>query len=166
MTRTESHVSAGILAPANAAKREEILGLLERAYWMEVETVMSYLANAAALDGIRAEEIAEALDADVDEELGHARKFAGRIKELYGTPPGSLEFTAEQRNLQPPEDPTDVVTVIRGVIEAEAGAIEHYNRIIEACDGADWATQDMVIEILRDEEGHLRQFERYLREFE
>jgi bacterioferritin len=166
MPKTESHVSAGILAPANNAKREEILGLLERAYWMEVETVMSYLANAAALDGIRAEEIAEALDADVDEELGHARKFAGRIKELYGTPPGSLDFTAEQRSLQPPEDPTDVVTVIRGVIEAEAGAIEHYNRIIEACDGADWATQDMVIEILRDEEGHLRQFERYLREFE
>jgi bacterioferritin len=166
MTETQSHVSAGILAPANASKRQEILGLLERAYWMEMETVMSYLANAAALDGIRAEEIAEALDADVGEELEHARKFAGRIKELYGTPPGSLEFTAEQRSLQPPEDPTDVVGVIRGVIEAEAGAIEHYNRIIEACDGADWATQDMVIEILRDEEGHLRQFERYLREFE
>ena len=166
MPKTESNVSAGILAPANAAKREEIIGLLERAYWMEVETVMSYLANAAALDGIRAEEVAEALDADVGEELGHARRFAGRIKELYGTPPASLEFTAEQRNLQPPEDATDVVTVIRGVIEAEAGAIEHYNRIIEACDGVDWATQDMVIEILRDEEGHLRQFERYLREFE
>ena len=119
-----------------------------------------------ALDGIRAEEIAEALDADVDEELGHARKFAARIKELYGTPPGTLEFTAEQTSLQPPEDPTDVVPVIRGVIEAEAGAIEHYMRIIEACDGVDWATQDMVIDILRDEEGHLRQFERYLREFE
>jgi len=166
MTRTESSVSAGILAPANAAKREEILGLLERAYWMEMETVMSYLANAASLDGIRAEEIAEALDADVDEELGHARRFAGRIKELYGNPPGSMDFTAEQANLQPPEDSTDVATVIRGVIEAEAGAIAHYNRIIEACDGTDWATQDMVIEILRDEEGHLRQFERYLREFE
>jgi bacterioferritin len=56
--------------------------------------------------------------------------------------------------------------VIKGVIEAEAGAIAHYTRIIEVCDGTDWATQDMVIEILRDEEGHLRQFERYLREFE
>jgi bacterioferritin len=167
MTDTaKSQVSAGILAPANAAKREEIVGLLERAYWMEMETVMSYVANAAALDGIRADEIAEALDEDAGEELEHARKFAGRIKELYGTPPGSLEFTAEQRSLQPPEDATDVVSVIRGVIEAEAGAIEHYNRIIEACDGADWATQDMVIDILRDEEGHLRQFERYLREFE
>jgi bacterioferritin len=163
---TESHVSAGILAPANAAKREEIVGLLTRAYWMEMETVMSYLANSAHLDGIRAEEVAEALSADVDEELGHARKFAGRIKDLYGTPPGSLDFAAEQTSLQPPEDATDVVAVIRGVIEAEAGAIEHYTRIIEACDGVDWATQDMVIEILRDEENHLRQFERYLREFE
>jgi bacterioferritin len=166
MPKTESHVSAGILAPANTAKREEIVGLLTRAYWMEMETVMSYLANSAHLDGIRADEISEALDADVDEELGHARKFAGRIKDLYGTPPGSMDFAPEQASLQPPDDATDVVTVIRGVIEAEAGAIEHYTRIIEACDGVDWATQDMVIDILRDEESHLRQFERYLREFE
>jgi bacterioferritin len=166
MTTKSSSATAGILAGKHDEKRAEIVTLLTRAYWMEMETVMSYLANAAYLDGIRAEEIAEALDADVDEELGHARKFAGRIKELYGTPPGSLDFKAEQGSLQPPEDATDVVSVIRGVIEAEAGAIEHYTHIIEACDGVDWATQDMVIEILRDEEGHLRQFERYLREFE
>jgi bacterioferritin len=133
---------------------------------MEMETVMSYLANASNLDGIRAEEVAEALDEDVNEELGHARAFAQRIKELYGTPPGSAEFTSTQSYLQPPADAADVVTVIKGVIEAERGAIEHYNRIIEATDGVDWATQDMVIAILRDEEGHMRQFERYLREFE
>ena len=159
---TTRHASAGILADQNAAKREEIVALLTRAYWMEMETVMSYLANSAHLDGIRAEEIAEALAADVTEELGHAKAFAGRIKDLYGTPPGSMDFTPEQTYLQPLEDPTDVATVIKGVIEAEAGAIEHYTRIIEACDGVDWATQDMVIEILRDEENHLRTFERYL----
>jgi len=163
---TRQKVGAGILAEENASKREAIVELLTRAYWMEMETVMSYLANGAYLDGIRAEEVAEALSSDVDEELGHARRFAERIKELYGTPPGSMEFTAEQSYLQPPADATDVVTVIDGVIEAEAGAIEHYMRIIEACDGVDWATQDMVIEILRDEEGHLRTFERYRREFE
>ena len=163
---TVSHATAGILSAQHAEKRAEIVELLTRAYWMEMETVMSYTANAAHLDGIRAEEIAEALAADVDEELSHARKFAARIKQLYGTPPGSLEFTAEQRSLQPPEDATDVVTVIKGVIEAEAGAIEHYTRIVEACDGVDWTTQDTVIDILRDEEEHLRQFERYLREFE
>lgn len=166
MATTKHAAGAGILADQNAAKREEIVGLLTQAYWMEMETVMSYLANAQHLDGIRAEEIAEALDEDVNEELGHARAFAQRIKELYGTPPGSMDFTPTQTSLQPQADATDVASVIRGVIEAEAGAIEHYNRIIEACDGIDWATQDMVIDILRDEEGHMRTFERYLREFE
>jgi bacterioferritin len=80
--------------------------------------------------------------------------------------PGSLEFGAEQGYLQPPEQQTDIVHVIKGVIEAETGAIEHYNRVIETCDGVDWVTQDMVITILRDEEGHRRLFEGYLREYE
>lgn len=162
---TISRVATGILSDAQSAKREEILELLRRAYWMEMETVMSYLANSENLDGVRAEEIAEALSEDVEEELGHARRFASRIKELYGTPPGSAEFAAEQGYLQPLDDATDVATVIEGVIQAEKGAIEHYLRVIEACDGVDWATQDMVIEILRDEESHLRTFERYLREY-
>ena len=52
------------------------------------------------------------------------------------------------------------------MIEAEQGAIEHYNRIIEATDGVDWVTQDMVIDILREEEGHRRLFEGFLREYE
>ena len=56
--------------------------------------------------------------------------------------------------------------MIKGVIEAETGAIEHYNRIIEACDDVDLVTQDMVIEILHDEEGHRRLFEGFLREYE
>ena len=56
--------------------------------------------------------------------------------------------------------------VIKGVIEAETGAIEHYNRIIEVTDGVDPVTNDMVIAILRDEEGHRRLFEGFLREYE
>ena len=80
--------------------------------------------------------------------------------------PGSLDFSAEQSHLQPPDDQTDIVHVIKGVIEAESGAIDHYNRIIEFCDGLDSVTQDMVIAILRDEEGHRRLFEGFLREYE
>ena len=55
---------------------------------------------------------------------------------------------------------------VRGVIEAETGAIEHYTRIIEETDGVDPVTQDMVIDILRDEQGHRRLFEGFLREYE
>ncbi len=163
---TTHHAAAGILSDANTEKREEIVDLLTRAYWMELETVINYLSISQHLDGIRAEEIAAALGEDVTEELGHAKLFAERIKDLYGTPPGSLDFTPDMSYLQPSDDPTDVIGVIKGVIQAEAGAIEHYTRIIEATDGVDWATQDMVIAILRDEENHMRTFERYLREFE
>ena len=147
-------------------KREEIIELLKKAYWMEIETVMSYIANSINPDGVRAQEIIESLEEDIQEELGHAQQFAARIKELYGVVPGSLDFSAEQTYLQPPEQQTDIVHVIKGVIEAETGAIEHYNRIIEATDGVDWVTQDMVIEILRDEQGHRRLFEGFLREYE
>jgi bacterioferritin len=156
----------GILADENTEKREEIIGLLKKAYWMEIETVMSYVANSVNPDGVRAQEIVESLQEDVQEELGHAQQFAQRIKELYGVVPGSLEFEAEQSYLQPPEQQTDIVHIVKGVIEAETGAIEHYNRVIEMTDGVDWVTQDMVIEILHDEEGHRRLFEGFLREYE
>ena len=158
--------SEGILSDDRAEKREELIEMLKKAYWMEIETVMSYITNSINPDGVRAQEIIESLQADIQEELGHAQQFANRIKELYGVVPGSLDFTAEQSYLQPPEHQTDIVHVIKGVIEAETGAIEHYNRIIEFTDGIDFVTQDMVIAILRDEEGHRRLFEGYLREYE
>jgi bacterioferritin len=158
--------SEGILSDDKAQQREELVELLKKAYWMEIETVMSYISNSINPDGVRAQEIIESLRQDIQEELGHAQQFANRIKELYGVVPGSLEFTPEQSYLQPPEHQTDIVHVIKGVIEAETGAIEHYNRIIEVTDGLDWVTQDMVITILHDEEGHRRLFEGYLREYE
>ena len=162
-TRTSSQ---GILADENREKREEIIELLTKAYWMELETVMSYIANSINPDGVRAQEIRESLEEDIQEELGHAQQYANRIKELDGVVPGSEEFKAEQSFLQPPDEQTDIVHVIKGVIEAESGAIEHYNRIIEVSDGVDWVTQDMVIDILRDEEGHRRLFQGFLREYE
>src|ERR671928_1998467 len=161
-TRTSSQ---GILADENTQKREEIIGLLTKAYWMELETVMSYIANSINPDGVRAQEIIESLKADVQEELGHATQFGERIKELYGVVPGSLDFQAEQTYLQPPDEQTDIVHIIKGVIEAETGAINHYNEIIEFCEGRDPVTQDMVIDILHDEEGHRRLFEGFLREY-
>src|SRR4051794_34445423 len=160
------NASQGILADDNAGVREEIIAMLQKAYWMEIETVMSYIANSINPDGVRAQEIIESLQQDITEELGHAQQFAQRIKELYGVVPGSLEFAAEQSYLQPPDEQTDIVHVIKGVIEAETGAIEHYNALIDATDGTDPVTNDMAVTILRDEEGHRRLFEGYLREYE
>ena len=164
-TDTNTSLRHGILSDELSEERSQLIEMLTKAYWMEIETVMSYIANSINPEGVRAQEIIESLDTDIQEELGHARQFGARIKELYGVVPGSLDFHAEQTYLQPPDDQVDIVHVIEGVIEAESGAIEYYNQIIEFCEGRDPVTQDMVIDILRDEEGHRRLFEGFLREY-
>ncbi|MGH2924354.1 MAG: ferritin-like domain-containing protein [Solirubrobacterales bacterium] len=162
----QAATGADIMAEQNQGDRERIIEMLQRAYWMEIETVMSYIANSVNPDGVRAQEIKESLAQDIQEELGHAQQFASRIKELYGVVPGSEQFEAEQSYLQPPAQQIDVVHVVKGVIEAERGAIEYYSRIVELTDGMDPVTNDMVIAILHDEQGHLRLFEGFLREYE
>jgi bacterioferritin len=166
MADTTTTIRHGILGEGMREEREQLIEMLTKAYWMEIETVMSYVANSINPEGVRAQEIIESLEEDIQEELGHARAFGERIKELYGVVPGSLDFAAEQSYLQPPDDQIDIVHVIKGVIEAESGAIEHYNQIIEFSEGKDPVTQDMVIEILHDEEGHRRLFEGFLREYQ
>lgn len=150
----------------NHEQREAIIAELKIAYAAELETVQNYLANSVDLDGIRAEEIKKSLAADVQEELTHANLIAKRIKVLEGRVPGSLELQRTQKSLQPPEDSTDVVAVIRGVITAEEEAIAQYEKIIKLCDQVDFVTQDMVVEILGDEQNHRRQFVGFLSEYE
>ena len=158
--------SQGILADENAAVREQIVDLLKQAYFAELETVINYVTNSTNPDGIRAQEIKRSLAEDIEEELGHARLFANRIKELYGVVPSSQDFVMQQPFLAPAERQTDIVHVIRGVIAAETSAIELYNKIVDLTEDSDPVTNDMVITILADEEGHRRLFEGFLREAE
>ncbi len=104
--------SQGILSEEMSEKRETIVELLKTAYFMELETVMNYVTNSINPDGVRAQEVKESVEEDIQEELAHAQQFAARIKELYGVVPGSMDFKASQDKLQPPEDQVDVVHVI------------------------------------------------------
>ena len=149
-----------------STKSTTIIAQLIRAYNAEIETVMNYIAASANLDGIRAEEIRESLLADVPAELGHAQRLAKRVRTLGGTVPGSQDLTWEQASLQPPRESTDVVAVIKGVLDAEESAIAMYQNLIDACDGEDYVTQDLVIEILADEQEHRREFAGFLKEYE
>ena len=150
----------------NDQQRQEIIQLLQTSYAMELETVINYVANSIYLDGIRAKHIKDSLAADVAEELTHAQSLARRIKVLEGRVPGSQEITMTQAAMQPPENSLDVLAVIRGVIEAEEGAIAQYQKIIDATDGVDPVTQDLCIQLKGDEEEHRRQFKGFLQEAE
>ena len=147
-------------------RTDAIIQEVTYAYWLEIETTINYLAISVDLDSIRAEEIKKSLAADIQTEITHAQELAARIKEIGGRVPGSFAFKPEQASLQPPEDTTDVVAVIHGVIEAENCAIEQYNKIIRLCDGIDYVTQDLCIKLLADEETHRREFRGFLKEYE
>lgn len=150
----------------NQEQRNAIIEALQAAYWAEFETAMNYLTHATNLDGVRAEEIKKALAADIQVEIGHAQALAGRIKVLGGLVQGSEHFVAQQKSLQPVAKTTDVVHVIKGVIDAEDAAIAAYNKIIKLTDGIDYVTQDLAVTILGDEENHRREFAGFLREYE
>ncbi len=147
-------------------KHGKIIKELCIAYAMELETVQNYIAASVNLDGVRSEVVKKALAADVATEIMHAQQLAGRIKTIGGVVPGSFDLARGQKSLQPKKDTTDVVAVIKGVIDAEEAAIAQYNKIIKLCDGEDYVTQDLVIEILSGEEDHRREFIGFLKEYQ
>ncbi len=71
------------------AAKQKIVDELTVAYFMELETVMNYIANSVHLDGVRAEEIKKSLAADVTAEVGHAQLLADRIKTIGGKLPAA-----------------------------------------------------------------------------
>lgn len=145
---------------------KEVTDLLKKAYRDEIETVMNYLTNSIILEGVRAEEIKESLKADIQEELNHAEMIGERLKQLGERPPASKNFSMEQESLQPPEDSTDVLSVIEGVIEAETEAISIYKSIIKASKEVDDpVTEDLAVTILTDEEAHKTEFIGYRKEY-
>ncbi|MEX1274754.1 MAG: ferritin-like domain-containing protein [Bacteroidota bacterium] len=145
---------------------KSIIKELIAAYAAELETIQNYIAASVNLDGVRSDVIKKALGADVPTELSHAQLLASRIKTIGGVVPGSLDLPRNQKFMQPTKDSTDVVSIIKGVIEAEEGAIAQYNKIIKLCDGTDYVTQDLAIQLLGDEESHRQEFQGYLREYE
>jgi bacterioferritin len=145
---------------------DRVVELLRKAYGDEMETVMNYQTNAIVLDGVRAEEIKESLQQDIQEELTHAEQLGQRLKQLDARPPGSADFVARQDSLQPPADSTDVLSVIGGVLDAEQDAIETYRALIEAAEAAnDPVTEDLAVTILADEEAHRTEFRGFEKEY-
>lgn len=145
--------------------KKQIIEELTKAYWSEIETVMNYMSSSINLDGLMAEEIKESLQTEVDDELGHAKLLAKRIKVLGGTVPGSFDFKGDQKSLQPVNDTTNVKHVIKGVIDAESDAIDQYKKLIEISGDSDPVTEDLCVTILADEEEHKNLFEGYLKGF-
>lgn len=163
--KTEKKKESADADKASSKSIQERITALQKAYWMELESVANYLADSVNLDGVRAEEVKRSLAEDVQEELGHARRLAERIKQLHGYVLGAEELPFSHSHLTSDRPTTDVEHVIRQVIEDEEAAISHYQSIIRDTEGSDYVTQELCISLMADEEKHLSQFEGFLKEY-
>jgi bacterioferritin len=146
-------------------ERREIVELLTQAYWMEIETVMNYLAGSISHNGARGLKVKAALVESIEEEVQHAQRLGRRIQELHSVVPRAGGLTIDHEYLRPPGRQPDVAMMIEAVVAAKLTAIRHYSRIKRATGQIDRATHAIATEILADEQRHLRLFERYMREY-
>ncbi|MDD2751889.1 MAG: ferritin-like domain-containing protein [Candidatus Omnitrophica bacterium] len=144
---------------------KEIVHDLNKAYCDEWLAFYLYWYMAQIVSGKSYEDMAEFLNKIAKDELEHAQEVADLIIKLGGVPtanPMDLEKNANSPYLMPPKNTADVNRIIRIVTEAEAGAIEVYQKIAKKTLGKDHVTYQLVTHILAEEVDHEEMFENLL----
>ncbi len=136
---------------------------LNKAYADEWLAYYSYWYMARTVTGPRCKDMSRFLGKIAKDEAEHAGEIADRILELGGIPiahPMELEKNANAPYPKPPKGTSDYKNIIRVVLEAEAGAIDVYNKIASKTQGKDHVTYQLIYHILGEEVGHKELFEK------
>ncbi|HLD82579.1 MAG TPA: ferritin-like domain-containing protein [Candidatus Omnitrophota bacterium] len=144
---------------------KELVKDLNKAYCDEWLAFYLYWYMAQVVSGKGYEDMAEFLNKIAKDELEHAQELADLIVKLGDAPianPMELEKNANQPYLMPPKNTADYNRIIRIVTEAEAGAIEVYNKIAKKTLGKDNVTYQLATHILAEEVDHEEMFENLL----
>ncbi len=138
---------------------------LNKAYCDEWLAFYLYWYMAQTVSGRTYAGVKEALEKIAKDELEHAEELADLITKLGDVPvanPMDLEKGANAPYLMPPKNTADINRIIRIVAEAEAGAIEVYNKLAKKTLGKDNVTYQLVTHILSEEVDHEEIFENLL----
>ena len=135
---------------------------LNKAYCDEWLAFYLYWYMAQIVSGRAYEDMQEFLNKIAKDELEHAQELADLIIKLGDMPisnPMELAKNANSPYIMPPKNTADINRMIRIVTEAEAGAIEVYNKIAKKTLGKDNVTYQLVTHILSEEVEHEEMFE-------
>jgi ferritin-like protein len=127
-------------------KVAQIVAELKIAYATQLEIVQNYLADASNLKG--PDTVKELLDQEVQTALGHARRIAKRIRALEGQVPRSPDLSTRPGERQPSFKSASFQSVLLSALKTQDSVITEYERIIQLCDGQDFVTLDLIIELL------------------
>jgi bacterioferritin len=144
---------------------KELVKDLNKAYADEWLAFYLYWYMAQTVSGRAYEDTAEMLNKIAKDELEHAEELADLITKLGDVPianPMDLEKNANLPYMMPPKNSADINRIIRIVTEAEAGAIEVYNKLAKKTLGKDNVTYQLITHILSEEVTHEEMFENLL----
>lgn len=150
-------------------KVDELIEMLKRAYADEWIAFYYYNLLAKLVKGIGSTEIADQIKKIADEELEHQSELADRVIQLGGEPPRRFEDLVKIANcpyVEIPKNTGDLKAVVRAIVEAEACAIEAYDKILKWLKdvGPDPVTFHVIRHILQEEVEHEDLFETILGE--
>lgn len=144
---------------------KDLVKELNKAYADEWLAFYLYWYMAQTVSGKAYEDMQEFLNKLAKDELEHAQELADLICKLGGVPivnPMELEKNANLPYMMPPKNSADINRIIRIVSEAEAGAIDVYNKLAKKVMGKDHVTYQLVTHILSEEVNHEEMFENLL----
>ena len=144
---------------------KDLVHELNKAYADEWLAFYLYWYMAQIVSGRAYEDMKEFLEKIAKDELEHATELADLIIKLGGMPianPMDLEKNANASYMMPPKNTADINRIIRIVTEAEASAIEVYNKIAKKTLGKDNVTYQLITHILSEEVDHEETFENLL----
>jgi bacterioferritin len=140
----------------------EVINDLNSAYADEWLAHYQYFLYAQIIEGIDAETLKEKLEQQSNDEMNHAKELINRILELDGKPTTNLLEASTCGFSEPPEDPSDLVSIIELVIEGERCAIEKYNRLAKKYHMKDLVTHEIFEDLLKDEVSDEEDWENFL----
>ncbi len=120
----------------------------------ELEAVMRYLLEASIMTGFGGHEAREVFEAEVTDELGHAKLLADKIVALGGKPVISPAY---------PTPITDAKKALQRELKMEREAVKHYmERVKEAEEAGEVGLKVKLEELIADETGHAEEIKRLL----
>ncbi|MFN2147932.1 MAG: bacterioferritin [Anaerolineales bacterium] len=127
---------------------EKLIGVLNELLADELTAISQYMVHSEMCDQWGYEALHKAIEGQAIDEMHHAEWLIGRILFLEGMPVVS--------KLRPMKIGSTVNEIIVGDEEAELEAVKAYNAgIALAGEVGDEATADLLVTILKMEEGHV-----------
>ena len=126
---------------------EQLLTVLNQLLADELTAISQYMVHSEMCDNWGYDKLHKAIERQAMDEMHHAEWLIRRIIFLEGTPVIS--------KLNPIKIGQTVVDMVGNDQEAEVAAVRAYNEAIAMARGAgDQATADLLLQILKMEEGH------------